>query len=246
MEVHAHTHTPRKKWTHYLWEFLMLFLAVFCGFLAEYQLEHIIEKQKAKQYMVSLYDDLKIDNEQLQLLIPEFSRKNLRLDTMLQLIKGVSETTGANGLYNYYYEAGRYPDFIYTDRTIQQLKNSGGLRLITNKNVSDSIIAYDGSVRMMEIHIREGIDYQLHTVREANTKLFDLRCPQVGNEVSYDTISFPYPGKLLSYEEKTIVEYYNNVQEMKRIFNTQKTNLEILLAQNKRLRSLLEKEYHLE
>ena len=30
MEVHAHTHTPRKKWTHYFWEFLMLFLAVFC------------------------------------------------------------------------------------------------------------------------------------------------------------------------------------------------------------------------
>ena len=43
MEVHAHTHTSRKKWTHYFWEFLMLFLAVFCGFLAEYQLEHIIE-----------------------------------------------------------------------------------------------------------------------------------------------------------------------------------------------------------
>ena len=33
MEVHAHTHTARKKWTHYFWEFLMLFLAVFCGFL---------------------------------------------------------------------------------------------------------------------------------------------------------------------------------------------------------------------
>ena len=29
MEVHAHSHTPGKKWTHYFWEFLMLFLAVF-------------------------------------------------------------------------------------------------------------------------------------------------------------------------------------------------------------------------
>ena len=28
MEVPAHTHTARKKWTHYFWEFLMLFLAV--------------------------------------------------------------------------------------------------------------------------------------------------------------------------------------------------------------------------
>ena len=42
MEVHPHPHTPsppagraEKKGTHYLWEFLMLFPAVFCGFLAE-------------------------------------------------------------------------------------------------------------------------------------------------------------------------------------------------------------------
>ncbi len=30
MEVHHHSHTARKKWTHYFWEFLMLFLAMFC------------------------------------------------------------------------------------------------------------------------------------------------------------------------------------------------------------------------
>ena len=46
MEVHTHTHTPRKKWTHYFWEFIMLFLAVFCGFLAENQREHYIEQQR--------------------------------------------------------------------------------------------------------------------------------------------------------------------------------------------------------
>ncbi len=51
MEVHHHPHTSRKKWTHYFWEFLMLFLAVFCGFLAEYQLEHKIEKDREKQFM---------------------------------------------------------------------------------------------------------------------------------------------------------------------------------------------------
>ena len=51
METHApHLHkAPGKKWSHYLFEFFMLFLAVFCGFLAEYQLEHIIEKDREKQ-----------------------------------------------------------------------------------------------------------------------------------------------------------------------------------------------------
>jgi hypothetical protein len=37
MEVHQHSHTPRKKWHHYFWEFLMLFLAVTLGFLVENQ-----------------------------------------------------------------------------------------------------------------------------------------------------------------------------------------------------------------
>src|SRR6187397_212487 len=61
MEVHHHAHTSRKKWTHYLWEFLMLFLAVFCGFLAEYLLEHRIEKEREKQFISSIASDLNDD-----------------------------------------------------------------------------------------------------------------------------------------------------------------------------------------
>ena len=65
MEVHAHTHTARKKWTHYFWEFLMLFLAVFCGFLAENQREHFVEHNREKQYMRSLMEDLETDTVEL-------------------------------------------------------------------------------------------------------------------------------------------------------------------------------------
>ena len=60
MEVHQHTHHEGKKnWKSYLWEFLMLFLAVFCGFLAEYQLEHKIERDKEVVYMKNMLEDLK-------------------------------------------------------------------------------------------------------------------------------------------------------------------------------------------
>src|ERR1043165_5819131 len=61
MDVHAHSHTERKKFSHYLWEFLMLFLAVFCGFLAENQREHMVEQGREKKYMVTLLEDLEID-----------------------------------------------------------------------------------------------------------------------------------------------------------------------------------------
>src|SRR5688572_26997315 len=86
MEVHAHSHTPRKKWTHYFWEFLMLFLAVFCGFLAEYQLEHKIEKNREKQYMQSLVEDLKADTAMLAANIKIRQDRMQMIDTFLSLL----------------------------------------------------------------------------------------------------------------------------------------------------------------
>lgn len=61
MEVHAHTHTARKKWTHYFWEFLMLFLAVSAGFYAENLREGMIHKEQVKTTMRSLLSDLQSD-----------------------------------------------------------------------------------------------------------------------------------------------------------------------------------------
>ena len=84
MEVHAHTHTARKKWTHYFWEFLMLFLAVFCGFLAENQREHMIEHQREKEYIRSFVEDLKQDTVQLKKVIGSLDEKLLFKDSLLK------------------------------------------------------------------------------------------------------------------------------------------------------------------
>jgi len=46
MEVHKHPHhvTHKKKWTEYLLEFFMLFLAVFLGFVADNIRENSVER----------------------------------------------------------------------------------------------------------------------------------------------------------------------------------------------------------
>ena len=61
MEVHHHTQHP-KKWKEYISEFLMLFFAVFAGFLAESYLDYRTERHKEHDYLVSLVSDLKIDS----------------------------------------------------------------------------------------------------------------------------------------------------------------------------------------
>ena len=90
MEVHAHSHTSRKKWIHYLWEFLMLFFAVFCGFLAEYQLEHKIEKDREKAYMYSMHEDLKSDTTQLSINSHSRIKRVEMIDSLIFLLSSAS------------------------------------------------------------------------------------------------------------------------------------------------------------
>lgn len=63
MEVHRHAHAAHtRKFTDYLYEFVMLFLAVMAGFLVENEREHFIENQRAKQYSRQLLSDLRADS----------------------------------------------------------------------------------------------------------------------------------------------------------------------------------------
>jgi hypothetical protein len=143
MEVHHHSHSARKKWTHYFWEFLMLFLAVFCGFLAEYQLEHQIEKDREKQYMISLLEDLHIDTTTLQDQYQLGEQQKMIVDTLLETINDHPITPDIiKRIYLLSANSTRVVNVGFENRTSSQLKNSGGMRLIRKKKVSDSLLSY--------------------------------------------------------------------------------------------------------
>src|SRR6185369_5780116 len=148
MEVHAHSHTERKKWTHYLWEFLMLFLAVFCGFLAENWREHIVEHQREKVLMKSMLKDIHADTVFFSQMIKGISDYNNHIDSLIAIINNSPDwNQSAKEIYQQQVWINLYYKAVYSDRTIMQLKNSGNFRLIRNTSVSDAIIQYDGFVR---------------------------------------------------------------------------------------------------
>jgi hypothetical protein len=156
MEVHSHTHTPSppagragKKWTHYFWEFLMLFLAVFCGFLAENQREHMIEHQREKKYIRSMIHDLGSDTVQLQSYIVLRTAKRKMLDSLTRLLITGQHKNYGNETYFFARQIFNGEPFVSTDGTMQQLKNAGNLRLVQIGLVVDSILAYDAAVRSM-------------------------------------------------------------------------------------------------
>ena len=64
----------------------MLFLAVFFGFLAEYQLEHMIENKREKQYIESYVADLKEDTVKVSWAIALNLQKVAAFDSLLNNI----------------------------------------------------------------------------------------------------------------------------------------------------------------
>lgn len=214
MEVHHHAHTSRKKWSHYFWEFLMLFLAVFCGFLAEYQLEHKIESDRGRQYVYSMYEDLKMDTLTLNTIIQNRIRRNEMFDSLFFLIDNPG-----NRLSDLYFFARHITRtapvlFINNDRTIQQLKYSGGLRLITNKRISDSIMVYDKQVRL----VLERQENELAIIRDCFPyyyKIFDgrvfLKMLDANNVINRITFS-PSLLKFSEQDLNTFLGYYQNIK----------------------------------
>jgi len=124
----------------------MLFLAVFCGFLAENQREHMVEHQREKQYMNSLTTDLKGDTATIRYVISFCLTKFHGMDTLAQLLnKDILNNDDEKELYylNSHY-AANVSFMVFNERTIKQLLNSGNLRLVRKQGTSDSIINYYG------------------------------------------------------------------------------------------------------
>ena len=245
MEVHAHSHTARKKWTHYFWEFLMLFLAVFCGFMAENQREHMIEHKREKQYIRSIAEDLHSDIYMLDSIIRTRRNVDTLMDSLLHIMNYTDPKQHGNEIY-YFTRWGvpRTYRFYTNDRTLSQLKNAGNWRLIRNKNVSESLSTYDNLVSTLTSYIEQREESLVLILYQSINKLFDNKV----FESMLTGLSFARPQnnpQLLSYDKNVLNEFCNQVHFRKNA-NFYFINIagKLLLAAKKTL-SVIEKEYHL-
>jgi hypothetical protein len=247
MEVHAHTHTARKKWTHYLWEFLMLFLAVFCGFLAENQREHMIEHQREKKYIVSLIKDVELDTASLHLTYSVRKKYINYFDSLVFLLKN-NDNSKLNDIYFYARFLGRINEFKYHDRTIQQLKSSGSLRLIRNKKAADSITIYDNEAVKLILN-QQDIERKAREEATFNIigKIFNAYVwndmADTSNKASISRIS-SNPSMLTS-DEKIINEFVFKVVYLKTAYRLTNGYIEETIRTAENLLGFLKKEYHL-
>ncbi|MEO6612699.1 MAG: hypothetical protein ABIT05_08475 [Chitinophagaceae bacterium] len=257
MEVHQHTHTARKKWTHYFWEFFMLFLAVFCGFLAENQREHYIELKRAKTYARDLVSDLKRDTSMISVIIRQLHKHVQRTDSLALYVKNRRLDQIRNLDLFVLGALDRYKPFRWRRATIQQLINSGSLRYFSDADLIDKISQYDAYTR----HLDE--DYQGDEERANSTALrrnevIDMNYPPhfiFGLRNNWDsTLSTDFYKQLANTDDRAILAtdirliriFVNDKLNISRNLYIRGTEeLPEMISDAKCIIELLKKEYHL-
>jgi hypothetical protein len=249
MEVHHHAHDPaaphhhKKNWKNYFWEFLMLFLAVFCGFLAEYQLEHLIEVQREKKFIASYIEDLKSDTAFISDYINRKQQKIADNDSLIYYLNATDPNANGQRIYFYARQLTRRYNFFPSDGTIKQLKNSGGFRLIRKQQVSDSISSYDKSVE--NILLTQNIQTsELAEVRPLIGKLLDPNVLE--SMIKEDAIVAPIGNpRLRNSNKEFILDFIYLVHQLKGSDILNSRRLKQLQLKATKIILFLKKEYQL-
>ena len=271
MEVHAHTHTDdpdpstssgqrgRKKFTHYLWEFFMLFLAVTLGFLVENKREHIVEHKRVKEYAESMLNDLKEDTNQLHLLIGRYTYGANCVDSFVNLLATQDVKKILSGkLYWFGLWGGFTNSFVSNDATFQQMKSSGSLRYITNRELSKKISLYDWQIRKIESYMEKDLPIYTET-RKTRSMIFDFRYNMLSNEIAQSLYQAMSSGvafdrqrldsfmkanpPLLTYDKNILNQYTEMCRS--RSLRPLTQNLQIAFSLAEELIADIQKEYNL-
>ncbi|MFM2393484.1 MAG: hypothetical protein RLZZ546_1466, partial [Bacteroidota bacterium] len=176
MEVHHHSHHP-KKWKEYITEFLMLFLAVSLGFMAENIREHQIEKHREIAYLQNVHEDLKLDLKSMDTVLSQNNSRLALLDTFYLAIQNNAATN--EDAYYYIRNLVLRATFESSHVGLDQIKSAGGLRMVKNKEIVTGIQEYERmleSTSKMEV-VREG------TLEQARFKMAIIFDPVIQYEM---------------------------------------------------------------
>lgn len=161
METHAHHlhKAPGNKFWHYFFEFFMLFLAVFCGFLTENLREHKLENDRAKELAKSFYQELMSDSATAVLKVNNRLRQENSLQYLMKYYKDSSLThVSKTFAINFEYGINFRTPSVFEPKTIilEQLKNSGSLRYFKNEELQK--LVGDLTVAIGNIYDRQDLE----------------------------------------------------------------------------------------
>lgn len=242
MEVHHHSPTERKKWSHYLWEFFMLFFAVSLGFLTENLREEYQDSHRVTAFMCKISKDLQADISEIRLLKQERTKRNLICDSLISLLTGKPISGDRNKIYYFGRNATRRIHFRPQNATLQQLKNTGDLRLVKDNEVLGAINHYEQLLKFNDENVMVE-EKELSDIGQLAAKIFDASVFQKMT-INY-TIERPAgnPG-LLSYDKALLNEMCVKLHYWKRTSVSVLESFDHLKKDAEGLLTLVTQEYH--
>jgi hypothetical protein len=165
-------HAFVKKVVDHFFDFILLFLAVFCGFMADNWRESMSEHQREKIFIHSLVEDVISDTLESNRTLNRLKMMNSGIDSVLVALLNPETIENSNNVFKLWTKNLGLEVFVSNDRTIQQLKSSGELRLIRNKEVSDRIMRYDQTLK--RYYTQSNLMYNALTDLTYYSQLFDF------------------------------------------------------------------------
>jgi hypothetical protein len=153
MEVHHHaSHHGPKKWKEHITEFLMLFLAVSLGFLAENIREERVVAHQTESVMAQLYHELQKDTASLCRIDLTHNKQDTATIVLENYILNTDlEANKVNFFYLHNYLCTREGIFGTSCIALDQLKFAGVLKNVKDNKLRDCIEKYD----LMLLQIKE-------------------------------------------------------------------------------------------
>ena len=213
MEVHHHPEVEKKGLKEYLLEGLMIFLAVMMGFFAESLREHMADREREKQYMHAMVADLQKDSVQIDKEIAYTKSDIVELDSLFRCLHSPKLTDSVQvKLYELNMKAGFLVGFEFSDAASVQLKNTGGLRLIQDQEVTDAITHYWATREDVKLDMNV-FNQNVQNYWDDGLKIFDMNYTKdlahPGDKGSKSAIE---PGaRLMTTDKMQLIEYANRV-----------------------------------
>ena len=178
MEVHHHGHVHEsKKWKEYLFQFLMLFLAITLGFFVENIREHYVEDLRAKTLAKNLYKEIYADSIAVQQKLAVRNRKEQECSYFINYVKDSSLTI----LSPHFYHSFTW-SFIQTaqlmfdpnDGILNQLRNSGELRYFRSSVIQSEIGKLSVAINNLRDRNEKEYSYVEFYLRPFTIKYYDF------------------------------------------------------------------------
>jgi hypothetical protein len=215
MEVHHHPKHVNSARTlkEYVFEFLVIFIAIAGSYMAENIREFFADRHKEYEYLENLLANIVEDVRNIDDAIIKNSEQEKGLDSLLLTLKGDMSGENLRRFYslNLKYTGNCY-NWILNTSTLNAIMKSGALNLIKDKDISDGIVDYDNSITVSNKQA-ELLESRFINAMDKQSELVDfLELSKLGRD---SLVAWRYTAKtlpaLLSKDRKQLNGFYFNV-----------------------------------